>query len=131
MNGTVREWIAKAEGDFDVATREHGVTDSPSHDAVCFHCQQCIEKLMKGLLIQCGRTPPKVHDLVVLHELLDSACAGWAWDVDELRFLSRSAVHARYPGETADAPRASRAHRLAQRMRTLLLSLLRSEATEN
>jgi HEPN domain-containing protein len=48
---TVKEWIAKAEGDFTVACREMRARKSPNYDAACFHCQQCIEKLMKALLI--------------------------------------------------------------------------------
>ena len=50
MNEVVREWIDKAEGDYLTATREVGA-DPPNYDAACFHAQQCIEKLLKGLLI--------------------------------------------------------------------------------
>ena len=72
---TVKEWIAKAEGDFTVACREMRARKSPNYDAVCFHCQQCVEKLMKGLLIHLGVTPPKTHMLLVLDELLRPVCA--------------------------------------------------------
>ena len=49
MNGTVREWIDKAEGDFDVAGLVLRAELRPNYDAVCFHCQQCIEKLLKAV----------------------------------------------------------------------------------
>ena len=37
MNGVVKEWIDKAEGDFAVALREYRVRKNACHDAVCFH----------------------------------------------------------------------------------------------
>lgn len=58
MNATVREWIAKAEGDYNTAQRELGIVDSPNYDAVCFHAAQAVEKLMKALLIHLGVVPP-------------------------------------------------------------------------
>jgi len=124
MNGTVREWAEKAEGDFNTAGREMRAQESPNYDAVCFHSQQCVEKLMKGLLIDLGVVPPKTHDLAHLDQLLSSACPDWTWDVDELRFLSRSSVDARYPGESANQERAREALRLCGRLRQKLLSLL-------
>jgi HEPN domain-containing protein len=67
LNRTVKEWIAKAEGDFSVACRERRVRKSPNWDAVCFHSQQCVEKLFKALLIHYGVMPPKTHDLILLY----------------------------------------------------------------
>jgi HEPN domain-containing protein len=45
MNDVVQEWVSKAEGDYRTANREFAVTDEPNFDAVCYHAQQCIEKL--------------------------------------------------------------------------------------
>ena len=126
-NETVKEWIAKAEGDFAVACREMRARKSRNYDAVCFHCQQCIEKLMKGLLIHVGVTPPKTHMLLVLDELLGTACTEWSWPADELRFLSRAAVFLRYPGDSAGKEDAAEAMALAKRLRTCLLTLLNAE----
>ena len=50
MNATVREWITKAEADYWTASRELQVSERPNYDAVCFHAQQCIEKLTKEVL---------------------------------------------------------------------------------
>jgi HEPN domain-containing protein len=121
---TVREWIAKAEGDFAVACREMRVRKSPNYDAACFHCQQCVEKLMKALLIDRGSIPPKTHMLVVLDELLASVCPGWTWSADDLRFLTQAAVHLRYPGESAEKEEGREALLIAKRMRVRLLELL-------
>lgn len=123
MNATVREWVDKAGGDFATAGRELRVTDAPNFDAVCFHAQQCIEKLMKALLIHLGVTPPKTHDLAYLDRLLSPVCPGWTWPADELRFLSRAAVAFRYPGEAANENEASEAYAMATAMRNQLLGL--------
>jgi len=76
MNGTVKEWVLKAEADFATAGRELQATANPNYDAVCFHAQQCVEKLMKALLIHLGVTPPKTHDLGALEALLTPVCPG-------------------------------------------------------
>ena len=124
---TVKEWMAKAEGDFTVACREMRARKSPNYDAVCFHCQQCVEKLMKALLIHLGALPPKTHMLLVLDELLSPVCPKWTWPVDELRFLSHSAVFLRYPGESAEKEEAREAMAIAKKIRVKLLILLDQE----
>ena len=123
MNATVREWVSKAEGDYRTAERELHPTGTPNFDAVCFHAEQCAEKLMKALLIHLGVTPPRSHDLVALDRLLTPACQSWSWPVEELRLLTRAAVDFRYPGESADHKEASEALEIVTRMRTKLLPL--------
>lgn len=124
MNATVREWISKAEGDYATAERELCATGTPNLDAVCFHAEQCIEKLMKALLIHRGVTPPRSHDLVALDRLLAPVCPGWSWPMEELRLLTRAAVDFRYPGDSADQTEASESFEIATRMRAKLRSLL-------
>jgi len=124
MNATVKEWIDKAEGDYLTATRELRATESPNFDAVCFHTQQCIEKLMKALLIHWGALPPKTHDLATLGRLLEPVCKGWLWPVAELRLLSHAAIAFRYPGESADKKEAVEAFEIASRVREKLRLLL-------
>lgn len=50
MNELLAEWISKVEGDFLVAKREMRVRSEANYDAICFHCQQMVEKYMKALL---------------------------------------------------------------------------------
>ena len=124
MNETVKEWIAKAEADYATAGRELRASASPNFDAVCFHAQQSVEKLMKGLLIHLGVTPPKTHDLTQLDRLLAPVCPDWAWPVEDLRYLSRAAVSFRYPGEAAEYEEATLAVEKCTGMREKLLALL-------
>ena len=126
MNSVIEEWIRKAEGDLRVAVREAAVTENPNHDAVCFHCQQCIEKLMKAALLFRNITPRRIHDLAVLDTELRAVVPSWNWPRDELRFLSAAAVLFRYPGESADSDDAARAVDICRRMRTALLPIIDS-----
>lgn len=107
MNDLVREWISKAEGDFGTAGRELAAAEG-NPDAVCYHAQQCIEKLLKAGLLACGCLPPKVHDLVRLDALLREARPLWDADDEDLDRLSQAAVIFRYPGETRPRGRRTR-----------------------
>lgn len=113
----------KAQGDYLTATREFAAHPA-NYDAVCFHAQQCIEKLLKAALILNQRTPPKAHDLVILSRSLSSIHPEWRWPVDEMRLLSRAAVIFRYPGETAGPKEAEAALMVCKAARDRLLSLL-------
>lgn len=124
MNGTVKEWVTKAEADYSTATRELNATESPNFDAVCFHAQQCVEKLMKALLIHLGVVPPRTHDLAELNRLLAPVSKEWSWPAQELRFLTRASVDFRYPGESADRGEATESLNIATRLRGKLRTLL-------
>jgi HEPN domain-containing protein len=120
MNGTAKEWAAKGEADFSTAARELKAPESPNFDAVCFHAQQCVEKLMKALVIHLGIVPPRIHDLTELDRLLAPVCPQWTCPVQEPRFLTRASVDFRYPGESADREEATESLDIATRLRALL-----------
>lgn len=122
MRELLLEWVEKAEADYATALRELSVNESPNYDAVCFHAQQCVEKLMKAVLIQKACVPPKTHDLAFLNTLAPEAVVS-ASDFD-LRFLSRAAVEYRYPGERASREDAVRAAAICRELRSLLLKQL-------
>ncbi|MSU78456.1 MAG: HEPN domain-containing protein, partial [Gemmataceae bacterium] len=69
MKKTTRAWVRKAEGDFVLAVQA-GQSGVPVHDGVCFHCQQCVEKYLKGLLEDLALPVPKTHTLVLLLAVL-------------------------------------------------------------
>lgn len=126
MNEVLREWVTKAEGDFRTASREYRAKQNPNFDAVCFHAQQCVEKLMKAALISSGTVPPKTHDLEELSLLLKQAHTRWEPDAAGLRYLSRAAVAFRYPGESANKTEAQEAFAICSRLRDELTLLLAS-----
>jgi len=96
----------------------------PNYDAACFHAQQCVEKLMKGLLITLGSVPPRTHDLANLSHLVSASCLSWAWPLEDLRLLTRAAVTFRYPGESAERQEAQAALDACTRLRLHLRGLV-------
>lgn len=124
MNEVIREWQDKAEADFLTASREIGVTDRPNCDAVCFHAQQCIEKLMKAVLISRRELPPRTHDLVRLNEMLSESVPDWSCSLSDLRLLDRAAVDYRYHGESADVEEPRQALAIADVLRKGFVALL-------
>ena len=124
MNGSVKEWIGKAEGDFDVAQLVLRAKLRPNYDAVCFHCQQCVEKLLKAVLLHQDTKPPRVHDLVVLSDLVRTLVPAWVPLEKELRFLTQGAILFRYPTESATREKAEIAVAICTRLREALLKLL-------
>lgn len=124
MNATVRDWVAKAEGDLTVARREMRARTDPNFDVVCYLAQQGVEKWMKAVLIHAREVPPKTHDLVVLSDLLTQRFPTWTWPVEELRLLSRAAVVYRYPGESATRAEARNILDLAGRLRNAVKAVL-------
>jgi HEPN domain-containing protein len=124
MNATVREWLDKAEGDFASAQRERRARKSPNHDSCSFHSQQCVEKLMKAELISRKWLAPKTHDLIDLSRRMAKVEKSWFWDEDELKWLNRSAVAFRYPGNVATKDHARRAFGICGKLRDRLRGLL-------
>jgi HEPN domain-containing protein len=101
MTPIIQEWIEKAESDFRVASRELKVQEGASLDAVCFHCQQCIEKYVKGFLEWNGIEFPKTHNLTVLLDLALPVAPLWESWRRGFKAVSDFAVEFRYPGEHA------------------------------
>jgi len=128
MNASVKDWVSKAEGDFEVAQLVLGAGHRRNHDAVCFHSQQCIEKLLKAVLIHHSIKPPRIHDLVVLSEQVRSAVPDWKAEEKDLRFLTQGAALFRYPAESATDRQAEMAVAVCARLRDALLKLLEPPA---
>src|SRR4051794_12485072 len=69
MKRLTTAWVRKAEDDYRVAI-ELSTSKPPSHDHVCFCCQQAVEKYLKALLEEGGATIPRTHNLEALLGLL-------------------------------------------------------------
>ena len=123
MKPITREWVEKAEEDYRVARREQSAKP-PAYNAVCFHAQQCVEKLMKALLIHLAVPPPRTHDLQALAKLLAPVRPDWSGRAEDLRFLTRASVEFRYPGEQAGQAEAQQAYEIAAQLREKLRALL-------
>ena len=66
----LKEWVEFARMDFLTAKHLHEYMHPKPLEIICYHCQQAIEKLLKGVLISKGVTIKKTHDLGLLAEML-------------------------------------------------------------
>jgi HEPN domain-containing protein len=97
---------------------------TPLHNGVCFHCQQCAEKYLKGLMEELGLSVPKVHDLEELVAALLPHHVGLRSLGRGMPFLTNFAVGTRYPGKNASRRQAEASLGWAERVRKTARSLL-------
>lgn len=125
MKPLTREWVQKAEGDWNTARRELRVRKSPNLDAVCFHAQQCAEKYLKALLQERGSAIPRTHNLEALAKPLLPSNPALAGHTASLRTLGAYAVEARYPGRSSDRAMAREALAHCKVVRIGVLDILK------
>lgn len=124
MNELTKEWVEKAEGDFNTALREYRARKAPNYDAACFHAQQCIEKFMKARLQEAGFPFGKTHDLITILELCIPIEPLWEAFRTSLIILNRYAVDFRYPGESATREEAKEAVSIMRNLRDAMRKVL-------
>lgn len=127
MKPLTREWVDKAEADYRSMRWEMKAPDPVNYDAVCFHAQQCCEKLVKALLQEAGIAFRKTHDLGELLELAISVNPLCSALRDDAHPLSAYAVEFRYPGMSASEHDAKNAIQLAERIRSVIHRALAEE----
>ena len=98
----VKRWLTLVEEDFGAAKtmlRRKGYTR-----IVCFHAQQCAEKVLKAFLAAEGIQPERTHDLVKLVDLCSTRDERfWKFRAIADR-LSMYAVAPRYPDDWREIP---------------------------
>ena len=89
-------WLEYAENDFEAA-KILSIQLKPKFEIICYHCQQCAEKLLKGYIASNNGRLQKTHDLVVLCEI----CTNYDSDFEKILAhcsdLSIYASEIRYP----------------------------------
>jgi HEPN domain-containing protein len=71
MNTAGERWLTFARQDMQMAEL---ALKEKIYNQVCFHSLQCVEKILKGLLANQGKTPPRTHSIVDLLGLLPPDC---------------------------------------------------------
>lgn len=95
----VRRWIEKAEEDLRIAKYLLEAEEPPT-GGICFHCQQAVEKYLKGYLTYCGVRAGKTHDLGrILNLCIEQDKDFSDLDRDKVSSLGFYAVEVRYPDE--------------------------------
>ena len=123
MPNQVAEWVAKAEEDFSVALiliRRKNVHAG----AICFHCQQAAEKLLKALLIRQSIRFGKIHDLDVLLADLVRPFPVLSLLEADASLLTTYAANSRYPGFEVTVKDAKEAIAALRRVRTAAFRIL-------
>ena len=101
MRPMTREWVAKAESDYDGACEALRWREKSRRDRICFFSQQCIEKYLKARLTEAGVAFPRTHELSILLRLCLPSEPKWAAFDPALAAMTQFAVLIRYPGTWA------------------------------
>lgn len=94
--------------------------DDCPFESVCFHAQQSVEKSLKAVLAADGVTPPRIHNLRLLVQLIHDR-RDLAITAEELSPLGAFAVQSRYPGEWDPISRAEAAEAVETARRIMAL----------
>lgn len=96
---TVSQWIIKASHDLKIGIGESTATD-PATDMICFHMQQCVEKLLKAFIVFHEREMTRTHDIALLIEECLKIDSGFQILFDQgVDGLSPYGVMVRYPDD--------------------------------
>ena len=92
----VREWLIRADRDLQAA-RLLLENPTPLLEYVLFHCQQAVEKALKGYIEYREIRPPKTHVIAQLLDLAEVQDSDFA-SIRDSAWLTPYAVSTRYPG---------------------------------
>jgi len=94
------DWYVKAETDLRGAQilSEHGADNS----LVAFHCQQAIEKMIKGYILRSTGRLLEGHSLVYLVRSASAFDADFRRFMKDCAFVNQFYVETRYPADVPD-----------------------------
>lgn len=122
-------WLAKAHEDLETAKILFAADRATQWHQVLFHCQQAIEKMMKGFLLWNDTKFRWTHDLVELGAQCTAIDQSLSGEVGLVEGLTDYAWEFRYPGEDPDPTKAEakRAIALAEKFGRVVLGRLPSD----
>jgi HEPN domain-containing protein len=95
------EWMEFAKQDYRAVKRLQD--DEYLTNIVLFHCQQCIEKLLKGVLEANGIDIPRIHSTKKLYTLA-ATHINKEICLDDLEFIDSVYIESRYPASMGLLP---------------------------
>lgn len=113
-----REWVAKAESDYDGACEALRSRKKSRRDRICFFSQQCIEKYLKARLTEASVAFPRTHELSILLRLSLPIESKWGRFDTALAAMTQFGVLVRYPGTWATLPEAQHGILTCRRFRS-------------
>ena len=118
----VLRWIGKADNDLKAVKYLLAVEDAPL-DVVSFHCQQALEKYLKGYLTWVDVRAGKTHDLSsILNLCIENDKEFEKLDRDKISQITLYAVEIRYPEEHIESnlEEVKEFYKLAKEVRVLV-----------
>ncbi len=114
-----REWVDKAESDYDGACEALRSRKKSRLDRICFFSHQCIEKYLKARLTESKIAVPRTHELSILLQLCLPIEPLWATFDKPLAAMSQFGVLVRYPGTWATLREAQRGIHTCRKFRSI------------
>jgi HEPN domain len=125
MKPIAKEWISKAEGDWNAAGILFRSRKHPNYDGACFHTQQCAEKYLKARLEEAGITFGKTHDLERLLSLALAVEPRWNSTHQDMIFLTDFADEFGFPGSSGTKAQAKEAIKRCGNARSIIRKVFR------
>ena len=96
----VKKWFRFAFDDLRIAQNSFDTMWPKPLELICYHCQQCVEKALKGFLADRIETEPaKTHDLEKLCEICAEIDSSFDEKIQEMCLQLTPYAVARYPEE--------------------------------
>ena len=96
----IYEWFHFGDNDLIVAEHSAKTLNPQPYEIICYHCQQAIEKYLKGYLVFYGtEEPSRTHNLMALCELCSEIDHEFDRIVSKCNILNAYSVHPRYPDD--------------------------------
>ena len=104
LRSLIEEWIRKADSDLDAAERV--LPETTDHvgfrEIIGFHCQQAVEKYLKGFLTYHQIEFPKTHNVSRLLRIVGRVDKEIPRALRDTGWLTPFGVEARYPDDAAE-----------------------------
>ena len=96
QTNTPNDWRLLAEDDLAIAEHISATMNPIPTAGVVFHCQQAVEKYLKGALEILEIEPPYSHDLVLLYNLIEKHRPSFVSIFSSCAIITQFSVQPRY-----------------------------------
>ena len=121
----VKAWLNRASDDI-VAAQILLETNGPIYP-ICFHCQQAVEKYLKGFLVYHQKPVRKIHDLADLLSLCSEIDSSFLLLTEQAKILDIYYLAARYPDleNEFDLEKAQEAFNAAEKIKEFVINKIK------
>jgi HEPN domain-containing protein len=96
QTNTPNDWQLLAERDLSVAEHLANNMHPLPTEIIAFHCQQTVEKYLKGVLTVLGNDPPYIHDLPKLCKIAENYKSSFASISSLCSIITHFSIQPRY-----------------------------------